>query len=613
MYADRLNPAGGPHPVPPTALPDGRLPMPPIPGITLATGRFLNRAAAGDAEPAAANASLGDWLSARVQSRHDPSHTLARHEAGVTVLVEGVLTHVTGSSVPVDAPAAAVLALYLEAGLDFLPRLRGSYTGLILDARSNQAHLFNDRRASRPLFYREGAERSLRAGPEVAALAAAAPAVPGIDAVAVCEFLLFASYYDDRTLFPGIRSLPPASVMSLEPGASTLRRYWQVRIEARKTAADENEWVRQALVLFNQATARLLAQTARPFLYLSGGLDSRMILGSLRAHGSRIAAVSYGTTTGDDATIARQLAEHCGMPFTYFPLSTEAPQAHFTDAALRADCRAETIDTPSLGRMQDQLGASFDLFFQGDKSFYGHHAPTPDAALIEAGIFSFAQARRLGDMLDPDVYRDARRSIDRTRDALRSAAPPVDPADLRDRVYYTQRLANRQNAFTAANLRRLEQARPWLDEDLVDFLFSMPGALRTDNALTRKMLEAAHPDLAAMPFARRDSIPLARTYRQFIAAQPALGEFVRAEFGERLDPRLAALFRPGVLAMLVASLLSGQPYPTPRTHWWQALPGMWRIDARRYRADRIHPVGIVLRLMQINLYLRETARHAGRD
>ena len=90
----------------------------------------------------------------------------------------------------------------------------------------------------------------------------------------------------------------------------------------------------------------------------------------------------------------------------------------------------------------------------------------------------------------------------------------------------------------AANLRLFEQARPWLDEDLVDFLFSVPGTLRTDNRLTQKMLEMAHPDLAAIPFAQKDSIPQAHTYRQSISANPALGEFIRAQCNERLDPRL---------------------------------------------------------------------------
>lgn len=573
-----------------------------IPGITLATGRF--RLADGAFPPAGRHQTdthLGDWLSARADARHASSHAHAAHEAGVSVLIEGYLTHVTGQSLPPSA--AAVLALYLKSGLDFLPALRGSYTGLILDSRDDTAHLFNDRRASRPLYYRQDADRSLLAGPEVAALACATPPLQEIDPVAVCEFLIFASYYNDRTLFPAISKLPPASVMSLGPDSVAIRRYWHIRIEPDKDPGSEDEWVKEALALFNQSTHRLLANRERPFLYLSGGLDSRMILGGLRENGFRIPAVTYGTEEGDDAPIARQLAQHCGLPFTYLPISTAHPEDHFVDAALRADCRAETVDTPSLGLMQDQLAETYDQFIQGDKSYYGYHAATPDEALIQAGVFSFAFANRLGDLLDPAIFRHARGSIEHTLGDVRSAGRNLDAQDLRDKVYFEQRLFNRQNAFSAANLRRFEQARPWLDEDLVDCLFAMPGTLRSGNALAKKMLQKAHPDLAAIPFAHKDSIPQAQTYRQSISTSAPLTEFIRAQFHERLDPRLATLFRPNSLVALIDSFLSGKSYPIPHTRWWHTLPGMWKITANRYRTDRLHPIKIMLRLMQINLFL----------
>lgn len=579
-----------------------------IPGIHLATGRFHHALPADIRAPApgrhTAGARLDDWLSAGVDSRHVPEHTCSTHAAGVTVLFEGYLASATDQVNAPESPAAALLALYLESGLECLPGLRGSYTGLILDNRTNQAYLFNDRRASRPLFYREGADHALLIGPEVFHLASTEPALQEIDPVAVCEFLIFASYYNDRTLFPEIKKLPPGSVMSLGPDSVVLHRYWEIRIDEDKPPRDENACVDEALALFDQSIRRQLNGHSRPFLFLSGGIDSRVILGGLRSAGSRLPAVTYGTREGDDAPIARQLAEHCGLPFTFYPISTDDPQRHFADAARRSDCRAETVDTPTHGPLLDQLAASFDLFVQGDKSFFGKHATTTSQAVASADVFSFAEAGRLGDMLDPAILRHAQAEIGHTVREIVISGAPIDPQDLKDKVYYEQRLVNRQNAFTAVNLRQFEQARPWLDEDLVDFLFAMPGSLRKDKHINRKMLEKAHPDLAGIPFASRDSIPQARAYRKGIPGNPALAAFIRAQFHELLDDRLGGMFRPGSLALLVDSLASGAAIPPPRLHWWHQLPGMWRIAAKRYRADRIHPVSIMLRLMQINLYLQ---------
>lgn len=578
-----------------------------IPGIHIATGDF-HQALPADARPVAPNrhaagARLGDWLSAAVDSRDGPAHAGAADASGVTVLFEGHLAGVAGHPAPHTAPAAAVLACYLESGLGCLAGLRGSYTGLILDPRSNQAHLFNDRRASRPLFWREGADRALLIGPEVFHLAAAGPAVQAIDPVAVCEFVIFASYYNDRTLFPGIRKLPPGTVMSLAPGSVALRRYWTVRIDGDKPPIDEDACVEEALALFDQSLRRLPAGRSRPFLFLSGGIDSRVILGSLRSAGLTFPAVSYGTTEGDDAPIAGRLAAHCKLPFTFHPIPADDVQRHFADTARRSDCRAETVDTPTYGPLLEQLGDVFDLSVQGDKSFFGKDAATATQALAATGMFSFAEAPRLADMLEPAILRRAQAEIGATLDEILAAGRAIDPQDLKDKIYYEQRLANRQNAFAAMNLREFEQARPWLDEDLVDFLFAAPGGLRRDKRINRKMLDKAHPDLAALPYASRDSIPQAAAYRRDIAANRALADFVRSQFHEALDDRLAALFRPRELAALADSLTNGAPYPQPGAEWWHRLPGMWKISANRYRADRLHPVKIMLRLMQVNLYL----------
>lgn len=577
-----------------------------VPGIHIATGSFHRALPAGSRGVApnrhAAGARLGDWLSAAVDSRDGPAHTHATHEAGVTVLLEGHLAAV-GRSEPVASPAAAVLAQYLESGLDCLSGLRGSYTGLILDARSNEAHLFNDRRASRPLFWREAMDGALLVGPEVFDLAAAEPALREIDPVAVCEFVIFASCYNDRTLLPPIRKLPPGTVMRLRPGTVAPRRYWEVRLDGDKPPIDETACIEEALALFDQALRRLPAGRSRPFLFLSGGIDSRVVLGCLRRAGLTLPAVTYGTPEGDDAPIAQELAGRCGLPFSFHPIPTDDPQRHFADATRRSDCCAETVDTPTLGPLLEQLGEAFDLSVQGDKSFFGSHAATTAHARATAGVFSFAAAPRLADMLEPATLRRARAEIDQTLSEMVAGGAGLDPQDLKDKIYYEQRLANRQNAFAAMNLRQFEQARPWLDEDLVDFLFAVPGSLRLDKHINHRMLEKLYPDLAALPYAGRDSIPQAAAYRRDIPGNPALAEFVRSQFHEMLDDRLAALFRPGALGALADSLASGTPYPRSGTPWWHRLPGTWKISAKRYSADRLHPVKIMLRLMQINLYL----------
>lgn len=586
-----------------------------IPGIHLSTGKFHARrpsphgGGCGDADRTHLQARLGDWLAAQVDSRYSAHHVDASDTSGTRVLFEGYLSDIVGATPSGRSPAAAVLTLYLESGLDFLPRLRGSYTCLIIDGRDNRIHLFNDRRASRPLFYRQEADASLLIGPEVAGLAQATPALNDIDPVAVCEFLLFASYYNDRTLFPSVKKLRPGSVMTLTPAGMTIASYWSLRIDPDKPPGDEPALVEQALALFNQSINRLMNAAPQPFLFLSGGLDSRVILGGLQANGYRIPAVTYGTSEGDDAPIARQLAELCELPFTFLPIATDNLQNHFVAASLMGDCRAETIDSPTSEETVPRLAQQFQSFVNGDISIMRKPATHHAEVLTRAGAFSFAQSHRLADLMHPDALGEARASIDATLAAILEAGRKLDPQDLLEKTYYEQRLANRQNAFAAAKLRYLEPLQPWLDEDLVDFLFAIPGSMRAEKRITKKMLEALNPELLNVQFAQRDSIPHARTYRKIIPTTPPLAAFIHTQFHDALDPRLAMLFRRDGLLELVESILSGEPYPFSSANWWSRLPGAWRINAKRYATDRIHGVSIVLRLMQLNIYLRAMDRY----
>ncbi len=150
---------------------------------------------------------LGNWLKASIDTRYDESISVADVANGVSVLLDGYLTDIDGSHGAVISSAQTICHLYAEYGLSCLVKLRGSYVGIILDKEKDIAFLFNDRRGSRPIFYREQKNGSVYVGTEVRVLANTHPKQNCIDQVAACEFLMFGSFYSNDTIFPEIKKL----------------------------------------------------------------------------------------------------------------------------------------------------------------------------------------------------------------------------------------------------------------------------------------------------------------------------------------------------------------------------------------------------------------------
>jgi len=544
---------------------------------------------------------LGSWLEATVRTRCSAREATFSDEK-ISVLFDGYLTDVVGAGARSTWTAEDLAALYRSGGTSFLPRLRGSYTGLIIDRQASIAYLFNDRAGSRPCFYRRGAGAAVAIGPEVQSLSRLPPAVTEIDWQAVTEFLIFGSYYQARTIFKDICKLPQGSVATLRLNSFDLARYWSLRFSPADEAHSESQLVEECDALLREAGRRMLRRVRNPVLLLSGGTDSRVILGVLRAEQADVAVASFGTDTGDDFEVAAKVAKACGLPLREYLMSLEAASSHFSPASIDGDCRAETVDTPSLGAFHVELAGSFDACINGDECFgWRKRVLTHESAFDAVGLFDLAAVNGLGDWFDRPIRRVLGEQIAATKGELRQACGDSEPNNLKDWLYYHSRLGNMLNAFSARRLRLYEQARPLIDEDVIDFVTRLPLAMREDKRLLRRVLELKYPQLYALGLSCRDSLPTAETFRKQFRVDPVLRDFVLTQLTERFDSRLAALVNPRRFGHFVSTVADGLVPTSRRRRWIKSIPGAWR--ALPPVRSRVHPVSLVLRMLQIQLYL----------
>ncbi|MEK6718654.1 MAG: asparagine synthetase B, partial [candidate division NC10 bacterium] len=137
-----------------------------------------------------------------------------------------------------------ILHLYEDLGIGCLEELRGMFAIALWDAPRERLVLARDRLGKKPLVYASLPE-GLAFASELGALLADPSVRREIDPEALDAYLRCQSIPSPRTIYTGVRKIPPGHVLVWERGAVRLERYWSLRFSP-KTAAPAPE-IRQRI------------------------------------------------------------------------------------------------------------------------------------------------------------------------------------------------------------------------------------------------------------------------------------------------------------------------------------------------------------------------------
>ena len=531
-------------------------------------------------------------------------------EDGVQVFLDGYLYAPVDRGVPgqsVDQPAAFIADLYRKQESAFLLALRGSYTCVLYDSRRERGWLFNDRLGSRPMYLAETSDGALLAAPRVSDLANLLGGAASINRQGIAEFLVSGSFYADHTFFEPIKLFPQAGLLELGVRTGEPSRYWSLRFSAPDTPVDEANLVDECDTLLEQAIRRSLEVTRNPVLAMSGGIDSRVLLGYLQRAGLRnipLATYGIGAHGQNDVSVSRQIAGALGLKLVEYLIDLPSIDRFATEAMWRVDGRADVLDAASLLEFWSELGNDFDAMFQGDQCFGWHgDAATPIEALELFHRCNLDVAPRLSSWIDPAVRRQISAGIAETQQQMLAATGQSAPNDIKDVLFFEQAVGNIQNAYASSRRNNLEQIRPLLDEDVLEFISRLPESYRFDKYLLRAVLKR-HPVLSDIPVADKHALPRPVDY---LAPASSAGcgalHLFREVLLEGLHNGLGDWIDPVPVIAVVDSLARGAPLPPVAASWWRRLPLLGRAGYQR-QARSTHPFIIVRRLVAANLYLK---------
>jgi asparagine synthase (glutamine-hydrolysing) len=218
-----------------------------------------------------------------------------------------------------------ILHLYEEKGTETPLFLRGDFAFCIWDSRDNSCFLSRDPLGVKPLFHAVTASGNLVFSSEISALMSHPEVSPEIDLDAVAEYLTYLYVAAPRTLLRNVRKLQPGESLLWKDGSARVWKYWEIP-EVESDAPPGNGLRERVLGLLRTAVTRRLIADVPVGAFLSGGLDSSLIvaLASEHTRGMHTFSIGYAEPDYDELRYARLISKRFQTTHHEFMIKPEA-------------------------------------------------------------------------------------------------------------------------------------------------------------------------------------------------------------------------------------------------------------------------------------------------
>ncbi len=200
-----------------------------------------------------------------------------------------------------------IVHLFEDSGITFIDDLDGMFSIALWDTRDRTLWLVRDRLGKKPLFYYVD-DDGIRFGSEIKAILAD-PTVPReVDNEAVAGLLTLGYSPQPLTFYKRIRELPPGHFACYRDGRLDVRSYWSPPVP-KNTVPNDVEQRLESLI--DEAVSRRLVSDVPLGVFLSGGLDSSLIVASMAHQSStdiKTFSISFDDPDYDETSFARLVA-----------------------------------------------------------------------------------------------------------------------------------------------------------------------------------------------------------------------------------------------------------------------------------------------------------------
>jgi asparagine synthase (glutamine-hydrolysing) len=443
-----------------------------------------------------------------------------------------------------------ILSLYEEKGENFVKDLSGVFVCAVWDKKRKRLHIVNDRLGLYPLYYACCAGRFLFA-PEMKGILCDSEFLRRLDITAMAQYMRFQHLLGTRTFFEDIHLLPQAVILTYDMNTAsfTLKHYWSLdEIDYRSDISVE-EAADEGGRLLSNAVNRLSEDDYRPGVYLSGGMDSRTILGMIEHR--PLLAFTYGVKNSWDVYYAERIARAQGCDHYWFDLPNGKWVEEHADFHLELTeglsnwIHSQGINTlPQVRQLIDVVLAGWEgAWIMGEWEFRDPLLlfSVDDNALVSRLFYVFNQKYTWPSITEAEermLYTGP--VMNQVQGlAFNSFLEEISPflkhqKDLRAVNFFFVNHAMRLTMNLNTVIRSHVEVRfPFFDYEVIDFFSSLPWHIRGSRDLHRAILRRRTPRLSRIPYANDGFLP---TDRRIMRNMHSLYVKAKRRFNRHLFP-----------------------------------------------------------------------------
>jgi asparagine synthetase B (glutamine-hydrolysing) len=390
-----------------------------------------------------------------------------------------------------------------EEGEQAVARLNGVFALAYHDPETGAVTVASDRYGWMPLYYYHEPGLFVFASEVKAILCAIGPQQPDWESYA--DYFYIGHLMEDKTLVRGIRAIAPAEVFSYRDGRLSGHRYHDFTRTPISPAEDLS--AREVADLFTGAVYRKLDRDKPNTILLSGGFDSRLILGTLHRLQVKPQLVTIGYGQGNardpDAEAASQIAAKLGMEWDYRHAAKHYLSSRDSLEAFYVRDGMVPTWPFSIGALYRELDPSMGVVWDGLAlgmaigASYDSHAP------VRTKLHNFAAGRfRYRSLLKTILAQPYFHALDHNfKRRLRASLDTMPESENRFNFFVLKHRARRRLSVNAHQLwsAKAQPIAPVGDKEFLDHMLAIPSRLRMDRRLYAELYRREFPELTTAP------------------------------------------------------------------------------------------------------------------